>query len=325
MTSHASPSLDSISATQEDLSSVLRKVAVIIPTYNAAAHWAALQEGLSRQGLTPDRVLIVDSSSRDDTESLARREGYRVLSIPSSEFNHGGTRKRASQEMSHAEILVYMTQDAVLVNDDAIYQLVLPFEDPSIGASFGRQLPRLEAGPIEAHARRFNYPAVSQIRDLSLRETLGFKAIFSSNSFAAYRAKALEGVGSFPSNVIVSEETVVSAKMLLGGWKTAYVAEAMVYHSHDYAHMEEFSRYFDIGVLHTAEPWLLNEFGKVNGEGKRFVLSELAALWPKYIYLLPDSVYRTALKFCGYQLGRIAHKLGSKLARRLSQQKQFWA
>ncbi len=325
MTPQVSLIVEPKSASTEKVRSVLSNVAVIILTYNAAPFWAALQEGLGRQGLTPDQVLIVDSSSKDGSESLARRYGYRVLSIPSSEFNHGGTRKRAAREMSHAEVLVYMTQDAVLVNDDAIYQLVLPFQNPSIGACFGRQLPRPEAGPIEAHARYFNYPAVSQVRDLSLRETLGFKAIFSSNSFAAYRAKALEAVGSFPSNVIVSEETVVSAKMLLGGWKTAYVAEAMVYHSHGYSHMEELRRYFDIGVLHTAEPWLLNEFGKVNGEGKRFVLSELNALWPKYTHLLPDSFYRTALKLCGYQLGRISHKLGTKLARHLSQQKQFWA
>jgi rhamnosyltransferase len=322
---HGSRGLGAQTVVQGSTKQLLENVAIIIPTYNAAPYWSALQEGLSRQGIDSDQVLIVDSSSKDDTESLARQHGYRVLRIPSSEFNHGGTRRLAAQVMSHAEVLVYMTQDAVLVNDDAIYQLVLPFQNPAIGASFGRQLPRLEAGPIEAHARGFNYPGTSQTRSLAMRETLGFKVIFSSNSFAAYRAEALEAVGSFPSNVIVSEETVVSAKMLLNGWQTSYVAEAMVYHSHGYGLMDEFRRYFDIGVLHTAEPWLLEEFGKVHGEGRRFVFSELKALWPKHIHLLPDSVLRTGLKLLGYRLGQMGNKLSPRLAQRLSQQKQYWA
>jgi rhamnosyltransferase len=297
---------------------------VVVPTLNAAKLWPAFYEGLRRQGLEPQQIFVIDSSSTDGTPELARAAGYRVLSIARSEFNHGGTRQFAAQLLQPVDILVYLTQDAILASDDAIVRLVRPFEDPSIGATFGRQLPRVGAGPIESHARSFNYPAESQLRTLAARNALGFKAIFCSNSFAAYRTSALSAVGGFPNNVIVSEETVVFARLLLRGWKTAYVADAMVHHSHYYPYSEEFRRYFDVGVLHAREPWLLDEFGKVDGEGLRFFISQLNCLWPRHAYLVPDGLVRLFIRYTGYKVGRLERKLSPALAKRLSQQKHYW-
>jgi rhamnosyltransferase len=158
----------------------------------------------------------------------------------------------------------------------------------------------------------------------SSRHTLGFKAIFSSNSFSAYRKAALLDVGGFPSDVIVSEETVVFARMLQRGWKTAYVAEAIAKHSHDYTLMQEFQRYFDIGVLHTKERWLLETYGRVQGEGRRFVLSEWRHILPKHFYLLPSSVVRNLFKIVAYHLGRKYQFIPKGLLSSLSQQKNFW-
>jgi rhamnosyltransferase len=296
---------------------------VVVPVLNAAKLWAAFHEGLLRQGLDPQQILIIDSSSTDGTAELARGAGYRVVTIERSEFNHGGTRQTAVELLEFAEILVFLTQDAILANDHAISNLLRPFDDPLVGAAYGRQLPRTGAGPIESHARCFNYPAESQIRTLALREKLGFKSIFCSNSFAAYRKSALATVGGFP-NVIVSEETIVSARLLLNGWKTAYAADAVVYHSHHYSYKEEFRRYFDIGVLHAREPWLLEEFGKVDGEGMRFVRSQLNYLFPKYAYLVFDSILRFFIKYAGYRAGRLENKLDTSLARHLSQQGHYW-
>ena len=61
--------------------------------------------------------------------------------------------------------------------------------------------------------------------------------------------------------------------VILAKYKIAYVAGACVYHSHPHTWKQKFSRYFDIGVLHSRESWFLNEFGKTGGEGARFALS----------------------------------------------------
>jgi rhamnosyltransferase len=222
------------------------------------------------------------------------------------------------------EILVYMTQDAVLVGPDEIKKLLAAFNDARVAAAYGRQLPRVEARAIEAHARGFNYPATSDIRDLVSRDRLGFKAIFISNSFAAYRRSALMEVGGFPSDVIFGEDTITAANLLLAGYKVAYVAEACVHHSHAYTWMQELERYFDIGVLHSRERWLLDEFGGASGEGKRFVLSELKYLVQRDPWQIPSALVRTWLKLLGYRLGRMEERLTPELKRLLSMHPGFW-
>lgn len=78
--------------------------------------------------------------------------------------------------------------------------------------------------------------------------------------------------------MIGSEDAYVAARMLLAGYQVRYAASAQVYHSHDYRLLEEFRRYFDIGVFYGREPWIRQAFGDAGGEGKRYVLAELHAL-----------------------------------------------
>jgi rhamnosyltransferase len=267
----------------------------------------------------------VDSSSTDSTPELARSGGFRVHTISREEFSHGGTRQLAAEILSDTEILVFLTQDAILADSGAITVLLESFDDPDVAAAFGRQLPRPGATPIEAHARLFNYPPQSSVRTAAHREEMGIKSIFISNSFAAYRRNALFAVGGFPKSVIFGEDTITAAKLLLDGWKVAYVAEAQVYHSHNYTWKQEFKRYFDIGVLHARENWLLREFGSAGGEGGRFVRSELNYLWPRYWRYIPSALIRTIFKLSGYRLGRIENKFNAGWKRRLSMHPRFWA
>ena len=107
---------------------------------------------------------------------------------------------------------------------------------------------------------------------------LGIKAAFMSNSFAAYRREALMAVGGFPKHVIFAEDMYVAAKMLMAGWKVVYEGSACCRHSHNYTIIEEFRRYFDMGVFHAREPWIRENFGGAGGEGLRYVKSELKYL-----------------------------------------------
>jgi len=279
------------------------KIAVCIPTLNAEKGWPDLFRGLSNQRVQPSEVLVVDSSSTDGTAELARQDGCRVVTVPRAEFRHGGTRQHAAELASDADVLVYLTQDAILADANALMRLVAAFEDASVGAAYGRQLPRPGANPIEAHARLFNYPPISAERSLDSKATLGFKAIFFSNSFGAYRRIALEQVGGFPRESNFGEDTVVVARLLQSGWRVAYVAAAHAYHSHAHSCREEFRRYYRIGQLHGSEPWLLRDFGKVSGEGSRFVLSEIRYLARHAPWLIPEAVLRSGLKYLGYKRG----------------------
>jgi rhamnosyltransferase len=300
------------------------KVGVIVPALNAGSLWPQFSHALLLQGLEPDQVLIVDSQSADDTASRARACGFRVVSIERRDFNHGGTRQWATQFFPDAEIFIYLTQDAILAEPEAVGKLIAVFDDPDVGAAYGRQLPKPGAGPIEAHGRLFNYPSAPDLRSFEDRARLGFKTIFISNSFAAYRRTALEDAGGFPLDTIFGEDTVTAARMLLKGWKVAYVADARVHHSHEHSVSQEFRRYFDIGVLHSREPWMKREFGGANGEGRRYAISELRHLWNGHPLLIPSALMRTAAKLGGYWMGQREAKLSNGLRHRMSMHPGFW-
>ena len=303
----------------------LRKdAAIVIPTYNGSRYWQGLHAALEREGVAKDRVLVIDSSSTDDTCALVRRAGYSLKKVPKEQFRHGATRQMAADALPWAEVLIFLTQDALPCGHTPIHVLLQAFEDPQIGAAYGRQLPRKVAGPIERHARLFNYPAASDVRSLESRTRLGIKAAFFSNSFAAYRRCAFDEVGGFPKDTIVSEEVTVAARMLMGGWKVGYQAEATVIHSHALTVRQEFSRYFDIGVHHGREKWLMEAFGHAGSEGRAFVLSELRYLLRTNPALIPVAVLRTGTKWMGYQLGRKEQLLPVVMKGALSGQPSFW-
>jgi rhamnosyltransferase len=223
-----------------------------------------------------------------------------------------------------ADIMVFLTQDALLANPKAIENLVAAFAEEQVGTAYGRQLPHRDAGAIAAHARLFNYPAESQLRGLKDRKRYGLKTVFISNSFAAYRVSALRQVGGFPVNTIMNEDTFVAGKLLLANWQIAYCADAQVFHSHDYRFKDEFKRYFDIGVFHASTPWLQRIFGGASGEGLRYVISEISYLIQHAPWLIPSALLRTGLKWLGFKLGSLHLGLPPAIRTGLSLHRTYW-
>lgn len=301
----------------------INKVGLCVPTLNAGASWANWLTAWIGQLVQP-YSLAIDSGSSDATPEMAAAAGIRVCTIPRASFNHGRTRQMAVEMLPDAEFIVFLTQDAVLATPHSIANLLAAFDDPAVGAVCGRQLPHPDAGPIGTHARLFNYPDAASVRTSADIPALGIKTAFLSNSFAAYRKTALMSAGGFPCNVVFGEDMCVAARMILAGWKIAYRADAQVYHSHDYGMWQEFRRYFDIGVMHVREPWLLDRFGKPEGEGARFVKSETAYLWKHAPHLIPSAWWRTLLKLAGYRAGKAESALPVWLKMRLGMHRQYW-
>jgi len=299
------------------------RIACIIPTYNGKGDLERLLDSLENQAARFD-TFIVDSSSKDGTQELAQERVGNVTVIPSAEFNHGGTRQRMVDQSPGYDVYVFLTQDACLVDTQAIARIVEPFTDPEVGAVCGRQLPHLDATPSAQHARQFNYPDGVQVKTMADVPRLSIKTVFMSNSFAAYRSEALKAVGGFPVHVIFAEDMYAVAKMLMAGWKVAYAGNAQCRHSHNYTIAEEFERYFDMGVFHAREPWIRQNFGGAGSEGTRYVKSELKFLGLGQFYLWPSALVRNAAKLFGYKLGQQEARLPIGLKRKLSMYKRYW-
>ena len=228
-----------------------------VPTCNAGNQWQEWITAYQSQSLKADKVIVIDSSSSDSTVKLAEEAGFSVYSIPQSVFNHGRTRNQAVEfAKSFADVVVFMTQDAILASPDSLANLLSPFVDSKVAAVCGRQLPHHNATMLATHARYFNYPPESKVKSQVDIPTLGIKAAFMSNSFAAYRLSVFEELGGFPDNTILAEDMYLTAKMILSGYKVAYCAEATVFHSHNYTLKQEFQRYFDTGVFQQEQQWI---------------------------------------------------------------------
>ena len=295
-------------------------VSVIIPTYNASRYLDRQLRALRAQTVKDLDILVIDSSSSDETVDIAKQHAIQTVIIPKEEFDHGGTRTLAGKTRSVGDILVYLTQDALPCDDRAIETLIQPLlAEKLCGSAFGRQTPYQDATPFAQHLRLFNYPPQSYARTYADRVALGIRAAFCSNSFAAYRRDVLEEVGWFAENLLLAEDIHVCARMLMKGYTTRYVAEATVYHSHNYTVAQEFKRYFDLGVFFEKERWLLDEFGRPEGEGIKFVRSEFSYLRSHgFLRLLPISLMRTAAKLIGYRLGHYYRHLPRTVLRRVS-------
>ena len=302
------------------------RVVLLVPIYNPGSRWRDFLSALQQQARQPDQVVVLDSESTDGSPQAAQALGYSVQTVKRSQFNHGGTRQAGlDQHATGADLAIFLTQDAILARPDALQQLLSAFDEPKVAATYGRQLPHANATPIAAHARLFNYPPLGHTVTAQDKTHKGIKTCFLSNSFAAYRLSALRQAGGFAPDLILGEDMHLAARLLLAGHAIRYQASAQVYHSHNYSLQEEMARYFDTGVFHAQQSWLMSTFGGAGNEGLKFMTSEIRHLGQHAPFQLPQALLRSLLKAAGFKLGRSSAHLPVALNKRLSMHKGFWA
>jgi rhamnosyltransferase len=96
----------------------------VIPTLNAGKLWPDCLAAIGMQLEQPNRRLVIDSSSTDETTRLALDAGFEVVGISRSEFNHGGTRQWAAEYLSDCNVIVYLTQDAIVADSETLASCV---------------------------------------------------------------------------------------------------------------------------------------------------------------------------------------------------------
>lgn len=300
-------------------------VKIIVPIYNPDAKFNMLIESYKGQTIYNNtEMLIINSGDSSDFIRSLDSKRFSIINISPDEFDHGKTRQLGVDCSIGADIVVFLTQDAILETKYSLEKLISTFRNPNIGAVYGRQIPHLCATSIAQHSRFFNYGKKSHVRTFDERREFGIKTTFLSNSFAAYKKEALISVGGFPNNMIFGEDMFIGAKLLMAGWKIGYSAEARVYHSHNYSIMDELKRSFDIGVFHERERWILNFFGKAEGEGIKFVKSEILFLCKNDLKKVPECILRDIVKFLGYKLGVRYKWLPNFIRKKISLNKKFW-
>ena len=302
--------------------------AIAIPTYNAGFLFKDVLQSISEQDIQPSQLLVIDSGSADDTVKISEIYNAQVVKINNRDFDHGGTRNQCvSLLKNEVTQVVFLTQDAVLADKQSISMLLKAFDDPKVAVAYGRQLPAKNASKIAEHSRLFNYPAQSKYENIeNYSDKPGIKAIFSSNSYAAYDRCIFETLEEFKSPSIMSEDLLFAAKSLLAGYSVCYQAEATVYHSHNYTLKQHFRRYFDTGYSHYLNRELMSNFKTAEKEGWKYIVSEFNFLFLsghvlKALFYVP---LLTGARYLAFKVGYYANYWPQKMNIRLSMNKQFW-
>ncbi len=285
---------------------------VVIPTHNAEQSFAELLDSLQKQTLKLTQIIVVDSESTDKTLELAGGRNCKVITIKRSDFDHGTTRNLAVSNIQ-SEFVVFLTQDAIPVDEYMIAELIKPLQaDSNIAICYGRQLPRPNARPLERFAREFNYPPQSALKTKNDIKDLGLKTFFCSNSCSAIRCSVFHELGGFENDVIVNEDMLFAAEAILQGYSVYYSEAAKVYHSHSYSLLQTFKRYFNIGRFFANNRWLLKHAG-LKRYGHGMVKAGIKTFWEKrmlhYIValLIEFTVKAIACKF-GWYYQLLFHK-----------------
>jgi len=300
----------------------MHQCTICIPTLNAASYIGKVLFSLERQ-TTSCEVIVVDSSSTDSTVKIAESLGAKTITIKMEDFDHGGTRNLAAR-YAQGDVVVFLTQDALPDDEYCLENLIRPLENPEIAATYGRQIPTVNATPVEKFARLFNYPPTPIVKGKDDISKLGIKTFFFSNACSAIRKKEFEELGGFSEKVIMNEDTILAAKLILKGYKIAYMPEAKVIHCHNYTWGQQFKRYFDIGVSHRDNMWML-EYGKTHREGLKFLKEAISYLLRNRAYKwLPYVMGEAISRYAGYKLGLNYTMIPNHLRKRISMHVHYW-
>lgn len=299
-------------------------VDVVIPTYRPDYRFEELLHRLGRQNYPVRHIHVINTKSGCFPDGVEQMPGVSVTHIESEEFDHGATRDMGFS-LSDADILVFMTQDAVPANTRLIGELVKALEQTDrVGVSYARQLPAKDCEFIERYTRRFNYPQESRLKDKKDLPELGIKTFFCSDVCAAYRRDIYQKMGGFTKRTIFNEDMIMAAKMVNAGYQVAYAASAQVIHSHNYSGLQQFHRNFDLAVSQADHPEIFVGIRSEN-EGIRLVKQTMMYLIKnRKPYLIPNLVYKSGCKYLGYKLGQNYRRLPLWIVKICSASTTYW-
>lgn len=301
---------------------------IIIPVYHPDEKFYNLLKKMEMQTQKPNNIIVLQTvEDRDNIEALNIPEymsiNMKIDYIDKVDFDHGGSR-RYGVTLSDSDILMCMTQDAVPKDEFLIENLLKPYMDTNVSATYARQLPGTKADIIERFTRNFNYPDKDIVKSKEDIDIMGIKTYFCSNVCATYRRDVYDEVGGFVNRTIFNEDMILAHGMIQAGYKIAYASKAQVIHSHIYSYLQQFSRNFDLGVSHSQ---YAKVFLNVNSEseGIKLVKDTFRHLVDnKEFLLIPDLILNSGFKFLGYRFGLNYRKLPADFVVHCSMNKNYW-
>jgi cellulose synthase/poly-beta-1,6-N-acetylglucosamine synthase-like glycosyltransferase len=206
-------------------------VSVLVPMHNEEKVAADVLQALVDCDYDWNKmeILAINDRSRDRTgeiidEYAAKYPIIKAIHRPGGDGGKGAALKLASRQAS-GEILLLFDADYI-PGRTMIKFLVTPFCDPEVGAVMGRVIPHNGGASLLAGLLELERGAGYQIGQQA-RYNLGLTPQFGG-TVGGVRASVLKAVGGW-NTASLTEDTDLTFKLLLNGWKVAYVNRAECY------------------------------------------------------------------------------------------------
>ena len=305
------------------------KIDVVIPSYKPDEKLIKIFHKLAVQTVKINKIIVMNTEEKYiDNLFLGRSydEAARTVEIHNItqwEFDHGATRNEGAS-YSDADILVFMTQDAVPKNEHLIEELLKPLTEEDVVVSYARQMPDENSSLSECFTRSFNYPEKDIVKSSKDLEQLGIKTYFCSNVCAAYKKSYFDACGGFTKRTIFNEDMVFAGHAVQSGKSVAYASGAQVVHTHEYSNKQQFKRNFDLAVSQAMHPEVFEGISS-ESEGKKYVLAAFSYFKErKKSYLIIPFIVTCVWKYMGFRLGKRYEKLSHRRILKLTMSPMFF-
>lgn len=195
---------------------------VIVRCFNEEKHIGELLAKLFEQTISDLEVIIVDSGSTDNTVSIARKFPIKLIQISKEEFTFGYSLNKGC-EAAQGEFLIILSAHMVPTRNDLIEQLIMPFKDPKVGVTYGKQIGTTTTKFSEHELFEKYYPHQS---DFNKKEP------FCNNACSAIRKK-LWLKQKYDESLTGLEDIAWSKWAIQNDYVVAYNSEAEIIHVHD--------------------------------------------------------------------------------------------
>ncbi len=294
-----------------------KSVDVVIPVYRPDEKLERILEMLKKQTVSVGKlILMVTKDEGQEEKEKSQAEGFsgwikedsleelrlELHTLDKSDFNHGLTRNEGAG-YSQADIIVFMTDDAVPADEYLIERLLFGLSDERTAVCYARQLPAKDAGLAERFSREYNYPSQSRTKTSADLKEMGIKAFFCSNVCAAYKSYIYRELGGF-TKTIFNEDMIFARKVLDAGYAIRYQGDALVVHSHNFTNMQQFRRNYDLAISQKVHPEVFSDVSSEK-EGLKYVRKAYGYFREqgKGFLILPFLV-TCGFRFLGYRLGK---------------------
>jgi GT2 family glycosyltransferase len=208
-------------------------VSVIVVNWNGAIFLKECLEALFRQTYPSYEVILVDNASSDSSVSSVRK-GFPQTKVVELSENKGFTGGNVEGlKVAEGEFIALVNNDA-RVDEKWLERLVEPMlRQPTVGICASRLL--LEKGSrINSAGGAVTSAGVGFDRGFGEAEEVYNKSEFvfgASGAAALYRRRMIEEIGFLDEEFFLyGEDTDLSFRAQLAGWKCAYVATATASH-----------------------------------------------------------------------------------------------